>query len=177
MSVSLAKISTREKVFLLVGGLLIGGMLLYFLLIDPIREQNNQLSRLIPQKENELTTFRQLESEYLFLSDKMKQIEARLPQKNQFSPLSYIEGIAKNNDVRENIAYIRPVPSIVREPYQEIPIEVKLEGITLDRAVGFLDAIENSNYFLRVKRLNIRTRSSEAKKLDITFVVSSYEKI
>jgi hypothetical protein len=56
-------------------------------------------------------------------------------------------------------------------------VEVKVENISLDQAVVFLDAIERSNYFLRIKRLNIRTRSTDSKKLDITFVVSSYEKI
>ncbi|MEK7286280.1 MAG: type II secretion system protein GspM [Nitrospirota bacterium] len=177
MSFSLSNISTREKVFLLTGGALATLILLYVFLLDPIQERTQQLSRLIPQKEEDLGAFSRLQEEYFFISDQMKQIEARLPQQGQFSPLSYLEGIAKQSDVRGNIAYIRSVPTIVRAPYMEIPVEVKLEAVTLDRAIFFLDAIERSNYFLRIKRLNIRTLSSDAKKLDVVFVVASYEKI
>jgi len=177
MSLSLAKISTREKVFLVAGGLVSAFILLFVFLISPIRERSDNLSRLIPQKEKELEEFKRLEEEYFFLSGQMKQIEARLPQKNQFSPLSYLEEIAKKNDVRKNIAYIRSVPAIAQKPYQEIPVEVKVENIPLTRIVPLIDAIENAPYFLRIKRLNMRTRLSDPKNLDITFVVSSYEKM
>jgi hypothetical protein len=177
MTLSLAKISIREKIFLFAGGAIVVSILLYLFVFDPIRERAILLSRLIPQKENELNAFSALQEEHSFLSAQMKQVEGRLPEKNRFSPLSYIEAIAKENDVRGNIAYIRSVAAIVREPYREIPVEVKVEDISLDRAVAFLDAIEHSVYFLRIKRLNIRTRASDSNQLDMTFAVSSYEKL
>jgi general secretion pathway protein M len=177
MNTFLAKLSPREKLFLLVGGGISAVILLFIFLISPITERTAFLSEMIPKKEKELKQFKHLQEEYFFLSGQIKEVEARLPQKNQFSPLSYLEDIAKKNDVRQNIAYIRSVPAIAQKPYQEIPVEVKLEGIPLDRIVSLIDAIETSPYFLRVKRLNLRTRFSDPKKLDITFVVSSYEKM
>ncbi len=177
MNTFLAKLSPREKLFLLVGGGISAVILLFIFLISPITERTAFLSEMIPKKEKELKQFKRLQEEYFFLSGQIKEVEARLPQKNQFSPLSYLEDIAKKNDVRQNIAYIRSVPAIAQKPYQEIPVEVKLEGIPLDRIVSLIDAIETSPYFLRVKRLNLRTRFSDPKKLDITFVVSSYEKM
>ncbi|MBI3359054.1 MAG: type II secretion system protein M [Nitrospirae bacterium] len=173
----LAKLSTREKIFLLAGGGICALIFLFIFLINPLWERTEQLSRLMPQKEKELEQFRRLAEEYFFLSGQMKEVEARLPQRNQFSPLSYLEEIAKKNEVRGNIAYIRSVPAIFQKPYQEVPVEVKLENIPLARTVPFIDAIEHAPYFLRIKRLNLRTRLSDPKNLDITFVVSSYEKM
>jgi len=177
MNLFLSKLSNREKVFLFVGGGFGALLLIFIFFINPIREREALLSRLIPQKEKEMEQFKRLSEEYFFLSNQMKEVEGRLPQKNQFSPLSYLEEIAKKNGVRENIAYIRSVPAILQKPYQEIPVEVKVENIPLFRIVSFIDAVENSPYFLRIKRLNIRTRLSDPKNLDITFVVSSYEKM
>jgi type II secretory pathway component PulM len=177
MNLFLSKLSPREKLFLLVGGVSVLVVLIFVFLISPITERTILLSQIIPKKEKELKQFKRLEAEYLFLSRQIKVVETNLPQKNQFSPLSYLEEIAKKNDVRQNIAHIRSVPAIPQKPYEEIPVEVKLENVSLDRIVSFIDAIETSPYFLRVKRLNLRTRSSDPKKLDITFVVSSYEKM
>ncbi len=176
MNLFLAKLSNREKIFLLAGGAIGTFILLFIFLINPIWERANLLSRLIPQKEKDLKQFGRLSEEYFFLSSQMKEVEARLPQKNQFSPLSYLEEIAKKNDVRGNITYIRSVPAIFQKPYQEIPVEVKVENIPLARMIPFIDAVEHSPYFLRIKRLDMRTRLSDPKKLDVTFVVSSYEK-
>lgn len=177
MNLFLAKLSPREKIFLLIGGVASAFIFMFVFLISPIQDRTARLSQMIPQKEKELKQFKRFEEEYLFLSGQIKDVEARLPQKNKFSPLSYLEEIAKKNDVRQNIAYIRSVPAIAQKPYQEIPVEVKVENIPLDKVVPLIDAIEHSPYFLRVKRLNVRTRSSDPKKLDITFVVSSYEKM
>jgi general secretion pathway protein M len=177
MNLFLAKLAPREKIFLFVGGVSALFIFLFVFLISPITERKAYLSQMIPKKGQDLKQFKRLEEEYHFLSSQIKLVEARLPQRNQFSPLSYLEEIAKKTDVRQNIAYIRSVPAIAQKSYQEIPVEVKLEGISLDRIVPLIDAIEHSPYFLRVKRLDLRTRSSGPKTLDITFVVSSYEKM
>ncbi len=177
VSLLLKKLSQREKVFLLAGGTFTALLLIYLFLIEPNRERAVLLSRLIPQKEDEILKLRGLSEEYLALSDQIKEIEGRLPGQNQFSPLSYIEGIARQNQVRENIASIRSIPSVAQSPYQEIPMEVHMENIALVQIIPFLNAIENAPYFLRIKRLSMKTRVSEPQKMDVTFVVSSYEKM
>ncbi len=172
----LAKLSKRETVFLLAGGAFTVSLLVYLFLIEPIREQTVLSSRLIPQKEEEILKLRRLSEKYVALSARMKEIEGRLPGANQFSLLSYLEKIAKQNQVRENISSIRAIPPVTQAPYREIPMEVKMENISLLRIIPFLNTIENAPYFLRIKRLSIKTRVSEPQKLDVTFVVSSYEK-
>ncbi len=170
-------LAPREKIFLFGGSLFTALLLVYFFLIDPMWERTRLLSRLIPQKEEELKRFKTLQEEYLFLSAEINNIEQRLPQKDQFSPLSYLEAVATKNQIRENIAYIRSMPPISERPYAELPVEVRLEDIALHQIIPFLSTIENAPYFLRVKRLNIKTRFADPKKLDVTFVVSSYEKL
>ena len=56
-------------------------------------------------------------------------------------------------------------------------MEVKMEDIPLSGIVPYLAALENAPYYIRIKRLNVKTRYADPEKLDVTFVVSSYEKL
>jgi len=171
------KISHREKIFLLGGSSLVGLIVLYLYFIDPAQSKSILLSQLIPKKESEMQSFHALSNEYLLLANGMKSLENRLPQSNQFSLLSYIEKIAEQNQVRDKIVNIRSMTAVLQLPYQEIPMEVKMEAIPLARIISFLATIETAPYYLRIKRLNMKTRYDEPDQLDVTFVVSAYEKV
>ncbi|HEY5599256.1 MAG TPA: type II secretion system protein GspM [Candidatus Manganitrophaceae bacterium] len=171
-----ARLSPRER-FILGGGaaavfLLVG----YFVFAAPLLDRMEALDRLIPQKEKEVREFIRLKEEYQGLSKIVEKIEGRLPSRNQFSPLSFLEERAAKNQIRGNIAYIRPLAPQVREPYHEIPVEVRMENVTLAQMVPFLASVEAAPYYLRIKRLSMKTRFSDPSYLDATFVVSSYEK-
>lgn len=173
----LMRLSRRER-WVLGGGALVAFFLVgYLAVLDPALERMGQLDRLIPQKEKELREFTDLKERYLTLSNGIKAVEQRLPLQNQFSPLSFLEENATRNQIRANIAYIRPLTPQVHEPYREIPVEVKVENVSLARVVPFLTSIENAPQPLRIKRLSMKTRFSDPALMDVTFVVSSYEKI
>ena len=170
------RLSPRER-WILGGGIGLGLLLLlYFMLIGPFWDRMVILDRLIPQKEKELREFAALKGEYLAMSQGIQEIERRLPATNQFSPLSFLEETATRNQIRPNIAYIRPLAPQVHDPYREIPVEVKVENVTLARIIPFLSAVENAPYPVRIKRLAMKTRFSDPTLMDVTFLVSSYER-
>ena len=173
----LLRLSRRERWILGGGGLVTLLLVGYVTFLGPAWERMVQLDRLIPQKEKEVGEFANLREDYTALSSGIQKIERRLPTQNQFSPLSFLEENATKNQMRANIAYIRPLPPQVHEPYREIPVEVKVENVSLARMISFLSAIENAPHTLRIKRLTMKTRFSDPALMDITFVVSSYEKI
>lgn len=165
----------REK------GILGGGIFIAFFLVgyvawfSPAVERMVLLNRLIPQKEKEIGAFEHLLDEYRAVLDGIQNIERRLPTEGRFSTLSFLEEIATQNKIRKNIATIRPLSPRLHESYREIPVEVKVENVTLVQIIPFLDAIEGGS--LHIKRLAMKTRFSDPAFLDVTFVVSSYEKI
>ena len=177
LETAFTKRSRREQLFLLVGGGFSLLILLYLFLIEPVWDRTARLSRLIPQKEEEIRKLKTLAEEYQGLSARINDLKARMQEKNQSSPLSYLEEIATRNHVRENIAYIRPMMPVIQAPYQETPMEVKMENISLDHLIPFLKTIEQAPHFLRIKRLEIKTQASDPKKMDASFIVASYEAI
>lgn len=171
------RLSPRERWILGGGGLVALLLVGYVALLGPAWERMTQLDRLIPQKEKEAGEFANLRENYVAVSNGIREMERRLPVQNQFSPLSFLEENATKNQIRTNIAYIRPLAPQIHEPYREIPVEVKVENVTLARIIPFLSAIENAPHILRIKRLTMKTRFSDPSLMDITFVVSSYEKM
>lgn len=142
----------------------------------PAWERMTLLERLIPRKENEVREIAALKDEYFRISEEIRKVEEHLPSENEFSPLSFLEEKAARNQIRGNIAYIRPLAPQIHASYREILVEVKVQNVTLARVIPFLNAIEAAPYALRIKRLSLKTRFSDPTLMDITFLVSSYEK-
>jgi general secretion pathway protein M len=61
------------------------------------------------------------------------------------------------------------------EGYKETTVEIRIENVTLYELVNYLTMAENSQQPMRIKRLNIKTRYDNPKKLDSTVVITSLE--
>lgn len=160
------------------GGLIALSLILYFMLADPALQRMTQLERLIPRKEGDLKTLVKLQQEYGEISSEIDAIEKRLPKESGFSPLSFLEENAAKNRIKNKIAFIRPLtPQEHQSRFREVPVEVKVEKVTLAQITPFLSALENGPHPLRIKRLSMKTRFSNPDLLDVTFLVLSYEKV
>jgi type II secretory pathway component PulM len=171
------RLSSRERTFLTVGMGLSVVLLGYHFLFSPFMDRLRMMDRLISQKENEIVEISQLQKQVQAAQQKIAGVESRIAQDRGFSLFSYLEGIAVKNQIKDKIIFIRPQPSQVSGDYREVAVEVKMESVTLAQAVKFLETIQVSPQFLRVKRAQLKTRYNDPRLLDGTFVVASYEKI
>jgi len=170
------RFSSRERVFVSAGVVLTAALLGYHFLVSPLIDRLEVLDRLILQKEKEIADMNQLRQRYLASQQKISAVEGRIIQDKGFSLLSFVEGIAVKNQVKDRIVFIRPQPFQVLGEYREVAVEIKLENVTLAQVVKFFETLQNSPQFLRVKRAQLKTRYNDPKLLDGTFVVASYEK-
>ena len=170
------RFSSRERVFVSVGVALTVALLGYHFLVSPFMNRLEVLDRLILQKEKEIVDMNPLRQQYLAAQQKISVVDGRIIQDKGFSLLSFVEGIAVKNQVKDRIVFIRPQPFQVLGEYREVAVEMKLESVTLAQVVKFLETLQNAPQFLRVKRAQLKTRYNDPKLLDGTFVVASYEK-
>jgi type II secretory pathway component PulM len=170
------RFSSRERVFVAIGVVLTAALLGYHFLVSPFMDRLDVLDRLILLKEKEIVEMNQLRQQYLAAQQKISAVEGRIIRNEGFSLLSFVEGIAVKNQVKDRIVFIRPQPSQVLGEYREVAVEMKLESVTLAQAVKFLETLQNTPQFLRVKRAQLKTRYNDPTLLDGTFVVASYEK-
>jgi general secretion pathway protein M len=174
------RLSPRERNFVLAAGMVGGGVLLYGLVQLPLMYQDRMrsLDRLIEQKREHLVRFAKMREEHERLKARVAAVEGRIGDTpGGFSLLSHLESVADQQQVRANIVYMRPQPSVTTELYKENGVEVKLEKVALEQILRVLSTLEGTGHPLRVKSLHLKRRFAEPHLLDVTFVVVAYEKI
>ena len=170
------RLAFREKVVLGLVALLGVMLLAHTLIISPYREKMRVLDRRISQKTVELKEISTLRQEYLEIKERMEELKENVQRRGKaFSLFSHLESLAGKTLIKGNIASMKPQSSPIGEHYKESSVEVKLESITTRQLVDYLFHIENSEAFLRIKRLHLKKRHDNPKYLDATFLVSTYE--
>ncbi len=172
-------ITSRERLYLIIGGISLVGLLFYGVYSSGASylDRMKGLDRLIRQKQEALTTLDQIRREYVRIKNKTDSLDERIRKdQGNFSLLSFLESLAGTADVRPRIAYMRPQTTAMVDQYRETSVEMKIENVTLDQAVRFLSAIEEAPHVLKIKNLHFRTRYANPQFLDVTFLVSTYEK-
>ncbi|MEK6680555.1 MAG: type II secretion system protein GspM [Nitrospirota bacterium] len=169
------KIEKKEKRILIIGGIIAALLLSYEFLLSPFLERINRHEAMIGKKEKELSEIKTMKEEYLLLREKMKEVDAKARAKSG-SALSELENIALRSNIRKNISSMKPqISSAAPEGHRETTIEIRIENITLYELVNYLNMAEGSAHPMRIKKLNIKTRYDNPKKLDSTVVISSME--
>jgi Tfp pilus assembly protein PilO len=173
------RITPRERIYLIIAGVTLIGLLFYGIYSAALSYLDGVkgLDRLIRQKEEALATLGQFRREYVQIKSQVGSLDERIKKdQGNFSLLSFLESLAGTTDVRSKIAYMRPQAAVPVDQYREVSVEMKIENVTLDQAVRYLSAIEQAPHVLKIKNLHFRTRFANQQYLDVTFLVSTYEK-
>jgi len=102
-------------------------------------------------------------------------VEQRIASGPRGNLRSTLESLATAAGVR--VDSMEPQASPAHETYRETKVEVGLKGVALSEMVNYLQRIESAPQVLSIKTLRVRSRSDESKTLDVTFTVSSFERI
>ncbi len=111
--------------------------------------------------------------------DEVKQrlsgVERRIPAGPQAELFSTLETLAQQSAVKVDAMEPRTAPA--NEDYRETKVQVTLGGVTLPQVVAYLHKIESAPQLLSVKSLRLRTRADQPELLEVSFTVSSFERI
>lgn len=122
----------------------------------PFWEAKKTLHQAIKTREKTLGEMAFLAAEYRTIkkhAENIQQVLARRPQ--DFTLFSYMERIAGEAGVKPSIKYINASKGAVSGPYEEVPVEMKLEKITLKQLADFLYLLESPQELIMVKRIAI----------------------
>jgi len=168
------RVNPREKRTLLAGGCVIAALLVYLLVVSPYLKAMELLDRRIAGKTQELREVLAFQEEYFRLKRKTRILEDMVRSTPGFSLLSFLENLATRNQIKTQIAYMRPLTLPGNEKYKESSVEMKLESITLKQLVDYLYQVEGSSQPIRIKRLHMAKKKGKA-YLDVTLQVSTFE--
>ena len=156
--------TSREKIFLYVGGALFGFVVIFLLIVKPVYRKHLEIKGKIEQKGMLLNRYKailkrdnQLKKRVLYIKkefDKMTKVllVSAKPSLAASELQAILEGIIKK--ARATITNIRNNSPIEKEAFYQIPIEITVES-TLRELKDIIYQIENSDKLWIVRDVNI----------------------
>ena len=169
------KLEPREKLTILIGLCFLLVFALLQFVVTPYLDADKRLDSLIAQKEAELIELQLLQQEYRSLRAEAGGIKEQLQKRSPaFSLFSFLDGQASVADVKEFIGYMRPSTFDGDGEFIESLVEMKLQGIPLEKLVAFLELIESSENVVSIKRISIQESGQEKGLLEVILQIVTF---
>jgi general secretion pathway protein M len=170
------KLNKREKISVAAAAAVIVVFLFLQLLVFPLFDRNEQLTRTISTREQQLEQIQRLQEEYRQTSAKSEQAQRRLKTRRRgFTLFSFLETLAGQTGVKSHIAYMKPTTTQKESPYRLSMVEMKLQEITMSQLLAYLHGIETSRDMIVIKRLSISKSEQKADLINTIFQVETLE--
>lgn len=171
----LNKLEKREKRIVLAGALFLLCFALFHFAVSPLLRARDQSQKAVIQKKEDIIKIRQLQEEYRKLQNQAMDIQSRLQKRSpSFTLFSFIEERATKAQVKQQINSMTPSSSEGEGPLQESRVDLKLERISLQQLVDFLQQIESTDDVVMIKRISIQENSKEEGTLDAVLHIITF---
>ena len=171
------KLNRREKISVGAAGVVVVIFLFCQFLVFPLLDKNDQLTRMIATRQQQLGQIKQLQATYHETSAQSEQIQQYLKNRRRgFTLFSFLETLAGQTGVKSNIAYMKPTTTTQKESdYRISMVEMKLQEITMSQLLAYLHAIETSRDMIVIKRLSITKSEQKKNFINSIFQVQTLE--
>jgi len=164
----LNNLSDRERWILIGGGLFVLSVLIYKLIVSPYLMAHHRLQSTLQRKQAELAEIQVLSKEYAELRVEEGGLKALLQKRDAgFTLFAFLDQQAENAGVKEQIKYMKPSVIEGDNGLDESVVEMRLEGVTLEKLTKFLQVTESDTNVVSVRRLSIQTSARDEGFLDV----------
>ena len=170
------KITRSRMLIISIAGLLVMGLLYYWIIISPAISDREMLISRIDKRSADLMQMNALKGEWQDFQKKRDHAEARLKHKGSaFTLLSFLEGLSRSVGVDKKIQYMKPLSLEAEGEIRPEGIEMVLEKIDMRELVNFLYRIEYSERLLTIRRIKIQKSSRDKDpSLKVTLQIYAY---
>ena len=169
----ISQLQKRERIFVIVGGLVLILTILYFAIVAPYRSALSTLDRRIAQRSEQLQEVKVLQARYLEIKNQMAQVTRLLENRQEFSALTFIEDLVEQTSGRESLISMRPQSPEIRSEFIIDSVEIKLERLTLKQLLELLLGFEGAATPMQVKNLYLKQRFDDRSLLDSTMTITA----
>lgn len=169
------RFSNRERIVVISGLSFIIIFLLYEFFINPIVDYFYGLDRKIAAAERSIRELESIRTEYLALKALTDEIEKKVNSSQPGSIFSQLEEASTRAKVRDYLVYVKPSVTQMAGDYREIAVEARWESLNLSQIINLIYEIEHSPVYLRIKRLNIKSRFDDQRYKDVLMIISTFE--
>jgi len=170
-------LNRREKV--LVGSALvfIFVFIITNVLIVPVFKKREELRRRLESREKIVEKMQILAAQYNAIKEESARSQQRFAKrKKDFTLFSFMDRLAGQIGIKENIAYMKPATSVDEASGLKLTsVQLKLQDITLKDLSVYLFKVETSINLVKVRRLSIKKSDTESGLISVIMQVETLE--
>ena len=159
----------REKKMVILAGVALLVFIVVQFLVYPLVDHRSRLQKRLASKEKAL-------GEMHLLQQQFRQLNRQSGSILGFRLFPFLEQKADENDVKEQITYMKPSESMEGEKFTQSRVEMKLQGVSLERLLNFVKATESPSNLVGVAKMTIQENSKDQGILDATLLMVSVER-
>ncbi|HEY8119899.1 MAG TPA: type II secretion system protein GspM [Myxococcota bacterium] len=168
-------LARREKMLVAAAGGATALALALALVVQPILSARSSAVARAETARAEYETAREVKARFDEVSGRLSAVEQKIATGPQGNLLATLQDLAQRSAVKLDSIEPRTAPAV--PPYRETKLQVTLQNASLPQVVRFLHEIESAQQLMSVKSLRLRMRPDQPGMLEVTFTVSSFERV
>jgi type II secretory pathway component PulM len=149
--------------------------LLFAVVVQPLIGARSAAKDRAEAAQQQYEAVRSVKTRFDEMSGRLSAVEQKIATGPQGNLLATLQDLASRSAVKLDSIEPRTAPGA--PPYRETKLQVTLENTSLPQVVRFLYEIENAPQVMSVKSLRLRMRPDQPGMLEVTFTVSSFERV
>ncbi|UCE98800.1 MAG: type II secretion system protein M [Planctomycetota bacterium] len=150
------RLTNREKLLAVCLVLFLIAWLLYAFFISPSLARAETLSRVIPQKQDELRQLRSKSARFIAIRDRLNSLRAKMASQEGVELLPFLESQIRSSNLENKVASMKQNLIQPESGYSETIVELNLQNVTLKELIALLRNVQSSNVLASVKTLYIK---------------------
>ncbi|WP_448874000.1 type II secretion system protein GspM [Desulfobulbus propionicus] len=171
------QLADREKKMVMLGGAALAVFVLVQFVIFPFVDQRSRLQKRLAGKEKAVAEMQLLRQQYQRINQQSGAMASLLDQREEgFSLFAFLEENAAESAVKERIVSMKPSESQEGEMQAQSRVEMKLQGVSLEQLLKFLERSESPENLVGIAKMTIQENTKEEGSLDVTLVMVGVER-
>jgi type II secretory pathway component PulM len=168
-------LARREKLLVAGAGGAVALAIVFVAIVQPLLDARSAAAARAETAQEQYDTVRNVKLRYDEVSARLAAVEQKIATGPQGNLLATLQDLAQRSAVKLDSIEPRTAPSA--PPYRETKLQVTLANTSLPQVVRFLHEIETAPQVMSVKSLRLRMRADQPGMLEVTFTVSSFERV
>ena len=170
-------LNKREKYTVFAAACLIGLFIIVQFIIVPLFNSKAQLQKSLKGKLITMQKMQQLQADYTGLKAGAQISKARLARREKgFTLFSFLDRLAGEAGVKDRVSYMKPSKKVQKNSrFRLSQVEMKLDGITLEKLTTYLHGVESSRNNVTIKKISISKKDNKQGLLSAVLQVETIE--
>ena len=162
-------VSNREKILIYAACMLLLAFVVYQFVFLPLLHARREYELQWIELENRVGDIEVIARRYASEKSYLDRLVKTLERKKSISVLTFLENVAEDVGIKDNIEYIKPKGNETGDGISKTVVELKIDAISIVDLMRFLYRIEEERNGLIVSYLRVKPYFKDKSKSDVIF--------